>query len=694
MANIFFGKVKGTNRYNTIGFPVLETDTAGNMQMALNLISSGQILHIAPGIYSGSDFNSSGGSDGLNTKNNNQTIRCAGLVIFDFTGYSDHGIQGTSYSGFSIKGFSIKEPMVFMGIAATKLSLFVNIAELSNIRVLGNGTGGRVSTRSGGVINNLEINDIGGVSASLDVYGANAINNIVLNNVVIKRGNNQVPAININTFAATSQIQFNNLIAYGNYGTVFRQSSNCLGSIEINNSILVASNSADYIIQNQSIENLVVNNSIIHGGARGADSYFISENVTLNYCIHTLDPLWRKTSYPYKIAFVVDDLGNLDWFKNTVVPKLEAYGYKGVFGLSGTHIATEQNWSDMRALEASGHEIACHTRHHIQLGTLLTSKVPFTIQRTGQTASMLDGVLVTSTPHSYTLSNYTMAGLRTQMANNGYTVGTLEAGYDTLPATLIKNFSSISINSVYSLGMNATRTFDEEIYNSKQDMISNGLNPKTFVPPGNSTSVALRTYLKNVAFFDGARGGGTVGKTLSSFSIFDIGCRDFHLFFKSTSACISNGNLYASCLQRNIVADLVWMGSQGIVMAYYTHGEAEWNADEWDTLLEVVTQAQTNVTTLTGLVEFGKTFCPSGDLATADGDIYTRTLIDEFSTRLQSISPCVDVGGWISGINDQGDPDPWENYIHRLPNIGPDQGAGAPKTGRSRILNICDGNMH
>ena len=59
--------------------------------------------------------------------------------------------------------------------------------------------------------------------------------------------------------------------------------------------------------------------------------------------------------------------------------------------------------------------------------------------------------------------------------------------------------------------------------------------------------------------------------------------------------------------------------------------------------------------------------------------------------KLQSTSPCIDAGTWITGTNKEGQIDPWGKYIHRLPNIGADQGAGAPKGG-SRSNRIGGGS--
>lgn len=56
------------------------------------------------------------------------------------------------------------------------------------------------------------------------------------------------------------------------------------------------------------------------------------------------------------------------------------------------------------------------------------------------------------------------------------------------------------------------------------------------------------------------------------------------------------------------------------------------------------------------------------------------------SGQLTRSSPAIDAGDWIIGVNDQGYADPWGKYLHRLPNIGADQGAGTPiKRGMLRI---------
>ncbi|MCP4366790.1 MAG: hypothetical protein GY797_01560 [Deltaproteobacteria bacterium] len=56
------------------------------------------------------------------------------------------------------------------------------------------------------------------------------------------------------------------------------------------------------------------------------------------------------------------------------------------------------------------------------------------------------------------------------------------------------------------------------------------------------------------------------------------------------------------------------------------------------------------------------------------------------SGKILKTSPCIDTGAWIDTINNTGTADPWGKYVHKIPNIGADQGAGAPKGGGRMLL--------
>lgn len=56
--------------------------------------------------------------------------------------------------------------------------------------------------------------------------------------------------------------------------------------------------------------------------------------------------------------------------------------------------------------------------------------------------------------------------------------------------------------------------------------------------------------------------------------------------------------------------------------------------------------------------------------------------------KLSPTSPCIDKGAFVAGINMEGQLDPWGKKVHSIPNIGVDQGAGAPKKGSHQILQL------
>jgi hypothetical protein len=203
-------------------------------------------------------------------------------------------------------------------------------------------------------------------------------------------------------------------------------------------------------------------------------------------------------------------------------------------------------------------------------------------------------------------------------------------------------------------------------------MVAAGITPTSFVPPGNSTSATLRAYLKDSTDLVGARGSGITGPTLASFDIFDVGIRDFRLHFGDYDACMAAGATEASCIKRNVLAYLANTAIYGKLVCFYTHGESDWDAAQWDALLDAVEDSGVTVMTLTELVNYAKTYDPSGDLATADGAIYTRTMIDAFDPHLLPSSPAINAGVDVGLTTDiEG------KAIRGLPDIGAYEWRGA-----------------
>ena len=54
--------------------------------------------------------------------------------------------------------------------------------------------------------------------------------------------------------------------------------------------------------------------------------------------------------------------------------------------------------------------------------------------------------------------------------------------------------------------------------------------------------------------------------------------------------------------------------------------------------------------------------------------------------KLLPTSPCIDAGTYIPGVNMEGQTDPWGRKLHSIPNVGADQGTGAPKSGSRQFF--------
>ena len=73
----------------------------------------------------------------------------------------------------------------------------------------------------------------------------------------------------------------------------------------------------------------------------------------------------------------------------------------------------------------------------------------------------------------------------------------------------------------------------------------------------------------------------------------------------------------------------------------------------------------------------GKTLEEWRTLQTSDANSSVADPLLTSSGKINKNSPAVDTAIWITGVNEEGQSDTWGKYIHRLPNIGADQGAGA-----------------
>jgi predicted deacetylase len=268
---------------------------------------------------------------------------------------------------------------------------------------------------------------------------------------------------------------------------------------------------------------------------------------------------------------------------------------------------------------------------------------PYTITRAGTTIGISGGVLTTSTPHTYTLANYTFTTLRTQLIADGYTVSATSGGWDSIKADCLKDVpSGTSIATALPLIIDSTKGKDYVIKNGKTALEAYGIHVYTYVPPINNTSPALRKYLLENGF-TGARGDNFGSTRLSQSNAYYINCQANTLFL-DTDVCQGTGESEAECIKRLVIAKIAEMHTLGQAYVYLAHNEAEANATQWAAILAAVKQSGVQVMTLKDLASYIKTYDPSGDLATSDNMTYTRTMIDALDMTLSSVSPGRDAG--------------------------------------------------
>jgi hypothetical protein len=239
-----------------------------------------------------------------------------------------------------------------------------------------------------------------------------------------------------------------------------------------------------------------------------------------------------------------------------------------------------------------------------------------------------------------------------------------------------------------------SRTYN--IAGSVSDLQAIGITARTYVPPIDNTSDGLRKWLYDSGLFIGARGDVSAPSYLSNANAYYV--MDFgYSFLKTTTNCVASGESEANCIKRNTISRIGYMQNTAQTGVFLAHNESEFNASQWDAMLDAVQQSGIQIMTLAELANYIKTYDPSDDLATTDGMTYTRTLVDEADYHLSASSPAINAGTDLGLTTDiEGNP------IYGLPDIGAyeyqppyesgtdeiDLGAGARIYGDGKFENI------
>ena len=137
-------------------------------------------------------------------------------------------------------------------------------------------------------------------------------------------------------------------------------------------------------------------------------------------------------------------------------------------------------------------------------------------------------------------------------------------------------------------------------------------------------------------------------------------------------------------IKRNLSAAIAQAAFTGNFIGFHAHGDGgiygastsdTYTLENWQVVLDIIDELgmQNHFMTLAEAAEYIRA---NGTDADGDGKKWTRVFADTSNYRLRSISPCIDSGAWIPGVNDGGELDLWGNSVVGDPNIGIYQGAG------------------
>ena len=641
--------------YKSAGWPDATcSDGTGNTTLTASHTAAGAngSLIIAAGTYVGTQLGAAGtfatGAAGITTRSAS-TLLDSGVAGWNSAYAGAVTLNGNNASALTLR--VLHDDSTFNGLGITcpgaayaAVTIAKTRATFNDLSIsLGNGStsswgiDGTCAAECTAVFNRLVIS---GQNAWVTASGANT---------------NYSPTFNYSKFIGVGSTTynraaiFNNCLWAGNsVGPVMKTSGNTGQAVTFNNPILIANsltNASQHILNNAYDQTWVINNGILQGNPIANDNYNFS-GVTINNSVRDKDPLFIQGKYSAIFAFIIDDVstsGTLDWVHDTVGPALVAHGMRGTFAVYMTPGMSQDMITKLLALEAASHEIAVHTRSHTAVGTLAS---PYTIAKAGYTCELASGVLTCTngSPISFTLADYTVSSLKTALTAAGYTMNGDGGGWYTAPATVLKDIpAGTSINSAYSILVDDTLGRAWVIDGCWQDLTDAGLHPTSFVCPYDDTSAGLQTYLYNSGKFLGARGTVNSSGLLSSINAYAMRGISY-TYFSDYNACTTSGETTANCIKRNVASFIQYMRITGSVISFYAHGANEWDADQWNAMLDAVQQSQMPVMTLGQIGTYVKTYDPSGDLATTDSMTYTRTMVDSSDYHLKSGSPAVNAG--------------------------------------------------
>jgi hypothetical protein len=504
-------------------------------------------------------------------------------------------------------------------------------------------------------------------------------------------------------FASTGTVNIDHCVLLNSYRNAFLQTA---GTVNLTNSILAGGlqkYDAD-IVQNTAGVLNARNNHIIHNPLDGAGSALTGATVDENNVISNADPkLYCKR--PGVVTFAVDDTKNLGYARS-LEPTLSAHGYTGAFFCNMSTIDTQAEIDSVREMVADGvMEFANHGWTHSRLTN--EHALYFTNSTATNPTVSFDGTTITldadGTDHdlSMTITETTTLedvinefdGVSGWTCERSPTDGqiidsinlpTKASSLLPMPATAAPcdiDFDRTGIES----GLFKSEMSDSKLY--AEDIIVNGggdiIDPQTgevyacnsFGATYNSGDDATRTAAIAAGYTNYRYNSlGRLEEVWGSVVNVDL----------YTRICFPTINYIKSATEDDVrqkaraFAFAVKYG--GIYVDFLTHDTDDltveavgWVLDEFKDYGVLVMSPQ-----------LAARYVRNGPWLGDGGGTYSRSIVMS-NDKIENASPCIDAGFWTDR-NNNGQADPNGKYIHKLPNMGRDQGAGAPDGATPQLL--------
>ena len=653
-ATWYVKKIDSTLYYKSGSVPTITDTTIGDIEAVVELagVTTGDNVYLCTGTYTGTNIDSDSLLDvdkalGYIGGAPPGVAGCSGTVTLDFNGTTGYGLRPSVHCGSL--GACTMGRMTLTGIsaAATNYNLYTtgNNWIFEDLTI----SGGYRGIYAGSVSNIFNRTKISG-TANTAIW---TVASSVFNYGIIENSASGV--------VGSASPVLNNFTVNGIANEAIENTST--GNITIQNSQLINiaySAATKYPLKNDSTGTITFTNSEILPNVGDLTKISNGGTVTIANPVYKA-PMWKHARREGVVVFGTDDLDNLSYFTDVVVPALNQYGWKGTLALSQPSQATVGNWATVQQLIASGHSIAAHGE---KFANLMTDRNAFTVQYIGA-GSACNMVVATVGDWAGTinttatgaagdskiitiLSTDSLSDIAGKLgANYTVIVNNADTNHNGLPVKYLASatYADIKTASV-QVDLDHARIAYGEMRDTKTAIETNvtGYTVNTWIHPGNAADATTRSDLKSLGYM-AARGSGANGESqMSSINIFNLKPQSLFTLFGSDA----NPQNTTGKVESYVGSVCEYLKYSGGITAFYSHSLTELSADGWSAVLAEINKCGIKVMTLDEAYQY---IVANG--STSDNSTYTRTFTDLSDYRLLPGSSAINEGAVIADIHDQ-----------------------------------------